>query len=45
MEILEDYVLGETSSINEKDEIVAQTVGWKISNNLQHLGIFARTKL
>ena len=33
MEILEDYVLGETSSMNERDEIVAQTVGWKISKD------------
>jgi hypothetical protein len=30
VEILEDYILGETSSMNDRDEIVAQTVGWKI---------------
>ena len=33
MEILEDYVLGETSSMNERDGIVAQTVGWNISKD------------
>ena len=29
MEILEDYVLGDTCRMNERDEIVAQTVGGK----------------
>ena len=29
MEILEDYVMGETCSMNERDEIVAQTGGGK----------------